>query len=82
MNLRAETARDISRAIQAHAFIATVTGTDGDNVIIQRPENDAADAQSWPKLDSYVTPVATDVVVVLDLGPLGRNECVVLGRIG
>jgi hypothetical protein len=58
-------------------FRATVTGTSGNLVTIQRTGQAAADPQSYAKLASYSSPQVADEVVVLRVG----SGWIVMGKV-
>ena len=58
-------------------FRATVTGTSGSLVTIQRPGQASPDPESYPRLASYSAPAAPDEVLVMELG----GSCLVIGKI-
>ena len=68
MNIAAWVAQLFDREYRARVFRATVTGTSGNLVTVQRPGQGSADAQSYPRLASYSSPVNGDEVLVIRLG--------------
>ena len=58
-------------------FRATVTGTSGNLVTIQRTGQGSADPQSYAKLTSYSAPAASDEVIVVKVG----GGWIVLGKV-
>jgi hypothetical protein len=66
-----------------HHFFATVTGTDGVKVFIQRDGEDAH-PQSWPVSQGYLdeTPATDDRVYVVDVGTSFKVAYFVVGKVG
>lgn len=66
MNILDEAIKRFERDQQLQIFRATVTGTSGNKVTIQRVGE--SETETIPKLASYSTPMANDPVIVARLG--------------
>ncbi len=77
MNLLEESRKLFEGMFRERLFRATVTGTSGNLVTIQRTGETAPDAQSYPRLNSYAAPAADDEVIVVQIG----SGLIVLGKV-
>lgn len=76
MNLAQLVSKLIDRILRDRLFRATVTGTSGNKVKVQRA-GESEDATYYARLTSYSSPTVTDEVICLRLG----GGVIVLGKI-
>lgn len=77
MNIAKYIEEAIAEGDHRQAFLATVTGTDGNRVLLQRSDAATADTQSYARLVSYASPATSDEVLVMKVG----GSYIVIGEV-